>query len=284
MGEGIYDNPANVAAASLHNWAEYILPFVDQGPLYNQINFDGPMGFGSATGGPINVSSVPGLSAAPAYQQPYAAIASAVIGSYICPSTPRGSNMYNYINDWMYGSFSSMSMYNIGSACDYMPPADMWGSWPKPPVPGDPQMIMSLGDDPWYLCSSIGSVTDGTSNTIFNMEVADGSNQWAMGKNLGGNKQVGSSPSGSVFAGTWTDFTIGLFAVRPLAPGANANNKPAGQCVINCTNQWNAYSFHPGGAHIALADGSVRFISQNINYMNFAWLMIKNDGFAVGDF
>ena len=278
LGQGIDNSPTT--GASLHNWSEYILPFIDQAPLYNLINFSGPMGF-SAGGGPLNVSSVPGLQGS--FQQPYAAISTAVINGYMCPSTPRGGNMYNYINDWMYGSFQSLGMYSIGSGLDYMPPAAMWGvSASGAGLPPDKPTVFTAGDGPYYVCSKIASIIDGTSNTILNMEVADGSNQWAMGKNVGPNMQV--TGSGGVFAGTWTDFTVGLFALRTVAPGSTLATQSPGSCIINCMNQWNAYSFHTGGAHILLGDGTVRFVSQNINWITFARLACKSDGQVVGDY
>jgi len=39
-----------------------------------------------------------------------------------------------------------------------------------------------------------------------------------------------------------------------------------GPCVINCTNDSEIYSFHPGGANAAFCDGSVRFLSQTIEH------------------
>ncbi|WP_010583987.1 DUF1559 domain-containing protein [Schlesneria paludicola] len=285
IGEGIYDNPANTAAASLHNWSEYLLPYIDQGNLYSQINFNGPMGFSTATGGPMDVSSVPGLSGTTSFQQPYDAIKSAVISGYMCPSAPRASNTYNYVNDWWFGSFGSVPMYSIGSGIDYMPPAVMWGmDTAIAGVPDSAPTIMTAGESNTYVCSKIASITDGASNTILNMEVADPSNQWSMGKNVGPNKQVDSSPTGSVFAGTWTDWTIGVFCLRKVVPGSNARSHDNGPCVINCTNQWNAYSFHTGGAHVLLADGTVRFVNQSINWITFVRLCVKSDGQTVGEF
>ena len=41
--------------------------------------------------------------------------------------------------------------------------------------------------------------------------------------------------------------------------------RPGGPCLMNCNNKWNYYSFHEGGCHFLFADGSVQFLSENIN-------------------
>ncbi|MEX0729087.1 MAG: DUF1559 domain-containing protein [Planctomycetaceae bacterium] len=43
-------------------------------------------------------------------------------------------------------------------------------------------------------------------------------------------------------------------------------------------------SFHAGGAHVALADGSVRFISENINSETLKWLADRSDGEMLTEF
>lgn len=43
-------------------------------------------------------------------------------------------------------------------------------------------------------------------------------------------------------------------------------------------------SYHTGGAHFTMADGSVRFISDNINYETYCNLGDRMDGNVVGDY
>ena len=45
-----------------------------------------------------------------------------------------------------------------------------------------------------------------------------------------------------------------------------------------------AFSYHVGGAQFALGDGSVRFISENIDTQTYDWLHDKRDGQVLGDF
>jgi len=54
-----------------------------------------------------------------------------------------------------------------------------------------------------------------------------------------------------------------------------------GSCAINCTNQYEVYSFHAGGANAAFADGSVHFLPATIDIRNFARLVTRAGGEAV---
>ncbi len=51
-----------------------------------------------------------------------------------------------------------------------------------------------------------------------------------------------------------------------------------GPCAINCTNETNIYSFHPNGANVAFADGSVRFILQSISIRSLAAMVTRAGG------
>jgi prepilin-type processing-associated H-X9-DG protein len=54
-----------------------------------------------------------------------------------------------------------------------------------------------------------------------------------------------------------------------------------GPCAINCTNNREAYSFHPGGAGVAFADGSVHFLKASIGMRQFARLATPAGGETV---
>lgn len=53
---------------------------------------------------------------------------------------------------------------------------------------------------------------------------------------------------------------------------------PGGPCTINCNNNWGIYSFHTGGAHVLLCDGSVQFLSTSLDREIFAGLVTKAGG------
>lgn len=282
IGEGMYGSPNMIQSHNVHSFTEFLLPYIDQTPLYNQINFSVPMGFTSATGGgPFTVPAT--TTETYTGTQNFAALSNAVIPAFMCPSTPRATSNYNYLNDWWTGSFSGAPMYSVGGGLDYQnscPLGDLRtlaGSTSTKNILG--------GNEGNYVGAKMSAVTDGLSNTIIISEVADGSNEWSMGKNLRPNsdEQLG------VFGGAWSDWTTAVHFLRPITPGSCNKDYPPcnrvkGTCVINCNNKWNLYSFHTGGTHTLLGDGSVRFLSQNIDASIFGRLLIMDDGLTIGEF
>ncbi len=70
----------------------------------------------------------------------------------------------------------------------------------------------------------------------------------------------------------------------------NNNKSPVGgptTCpwtVNNCGLFEEIFSFHTGGAHALLGDGSVRFLSENLDYKILRGLVTINGGEVIGEF
>ncbi len=301
IGEGLTTTRTynNVTDPNIHSWSEFLLPYMDQAPLYNQLNFSVPMGFSSSTGGKISVANGGG-TVSYSGSQPYQALQSTVITAFICPSTPRPTGTLTYMQDWWTGSTGTPNFWIVGSPSDYV------ATEPDTKIAANGQQIqndaiLDANDNANVLCCTIAMVTDGTSNTTLVGEGADLQSVWSMGKRLGasGNSAPGSNTGytggPSRQAGAWNDWVMGASQLHEIVPGsttANGNsnhvndstNGGPGGCLINCSNQDNLYSFHIGGVQVLMADGSVRFISQNTSSTTLIKLMSRNDGQVVGDF
>ena len=110
-------------------------------------------------------------------------------------------------------------------------------------------------------------ITDGTSNTLLMAEAAGRPKLWRAGRLVPGVYSEGAA---------WA--APGLLHGR----GSTADGAvQPGRCAINCTNQREPYSFHPGGANALMADGSVHFLKASIDIRVFARLVTRAGGEAV---
>jgi prepilin-type processing-associated H-X9-DG protein len=113
-------------------------------------------------------------------------------------------------------------------------------------------------------------ITDGTSNTILLTEDAGRPQLWRVGRAVPGQDQA-------VIGGPWEAFFSG-FVVR----GSDGKGLSSpGDCAINCTNDREVYSFHPGGANAVFADGHVQFLSASMNIQTLAALVTRAGGEVV---
>jgi prepilin-type N-terminal cleavage/methylation domain-containing protein/prepilin-type processing-associated H-X9-DG protein len=107
-------------------------------------------------------------------------------------------------------------------------------------------------------------IRDGASNTIMLTEDAGRPQLWQAGK---------PGPDETVIGGPWGAFNNGF-----VVQGSNADGSSPGPCAINCTNNQEVYSFHPGGANAVFADGSVRFLRADIDIRILAALVTRAGG------
>jgi prepilin-type processing-associated H-X9-DG protein/prepilin-type N-terminal cleavage/methylation domain-containing protein len=117
------------------------------------------------------------------------------------------------------------------------------------------------------------AVKDGLSQTMTLVEDAGRPELWR----VGGKRADGVAPDAG-----WADpmYEIALDGSDYLTTGLG---QELGPCVMNCTNNNEAYSFHPGGCNLLFADGSVRLVSETVSNRVFAALMTRASGDIVGD-
>jgi prepilin-type processing-associated H-X9-DG protein len=137
---------------------------------------------------------------------------------------------------------------------------------PRLGVPGMGALTMDKG-------TKLDDISDGTSNTILYAEIAARPTRYINGKREG--SQTNNSGGGG-----WGDSTSGGFVLQgSFSDGVT----PYGPCVINCSNDLGLNSFHTGGVQAVFVDGSVHFISSQINTANLIFLITKAGSEVITD-
>jgi hypothetical protein len=129
---------------------------------------------------------------------------------------------------------------------------------------------------------SLDLITDGTQTTIHFTELAGRPDLWVRGAKQGPPHQYswircGGCPCSCALTvsnpgGCWGCFKNGENYVAGSSFDGKHQASGAACCIINCTNEIGAnfsYSFHPGCAGLAMCDGSVHMISENISLLTF---------------
>jgi prepilin-type processing-associated H-X9-DG protein len=178
----------------------------------------------------------------------------------ICPSTPTRSRADLSLPDFLPAAGDYVSTHGVNAKYCLLV------GWP-PFSPPDENGI--LGQTP---CRAV-DVTDGLSQTLLLVEDAGRPELWKMGRRAAG--QSGDP--------AWADpdYEIALDGSDTLPTGSGQGGGP---CVMNCTNDNEAYSFHPAGCNLLFADGGVRFVSDRVANTTFAALTTRASQDIVGPY
>lgn len=269
-----------------------MLPYLEQAALYNQINFNLPIGyFGDdpANIGELNQNFPSGDPRRYLYYQ--------IIPEFLCPSVnyrpvtgtiqANGNYQDRALTDYgvCVGTPPMSSANGQGNIAPYIPlspynPVGSWNSyfgvnigWQSDDWQGDPNGtdgVFSRGN--WS--AAIQDVTDGTSNTIAMMEWARvcGNYNWNGWFVYDGHHLSTKSPINFPTCLNEKDITGFL-----ITWGNGLGNFFSDYASSN-----GAKSKHPGGAQFVFADGSVHFLMNEVNYETYQRLGSRNDGKAVG--
>lgn len=251
----------------VHAWSIYLLPHIEQGSLYQLYNQRFPW-----MSSPAIVPGTPDNQAV--LRNP--------IGTFICPSAPGGSartvsGTFNFGAPFPYQNlavtdYATCSSINQGSITFFGYPSgttqnDLWNSM-APEIKGAGAAL--LGFTPRN-SQRIADILDGTTRTILMCEDAGRPDLWISGK--------------KVTTGSLRDAGWGHHENDYGLDGAVSGTRTSpGNCVINCHNDNETYSFHGPGAMHAMADGSVQFLSENISPQIYAALLTaRGSGMTPGE-
>jgi prepilin-type N-terminal cleavage/methylation domain-containing protein/prepilin-type processing-associated H-X9-DG protein len=213
-------------------WGIFLLPYLEQGPLYQRYNFGAPFFISNPSFGIDNQS-----------------VANTRIATFLCPTGPAASGPYSYT--FTFPGFPSFSWQAYPS--DYTPIAGVSSTLAS--YLGLPSTVSLTGALSRDVDTPLAALTDGTSNTILIAEIA-GKNKLYRGR-----QDTGSKLSGFFGGqGGWADATSSGSSLHGSSQDGSVSPGP---CGVNCSNEYGLWSMHPAGANILLADGSVRHALQS---------------------
>lgn len=269
------------------SWSVFLLPYIDQSPLYNTLNAN--TGYGGASATAVSVGNNFG-SILTAFRCPSDSGSANLSGTTTFANTARS----NYVG--VFGNLplednaglTANASYNAAPAVAVFPAA----------VPSttlaNSTGVTTIGSFFTNSKNNIRNYTDGTTNTIIVGERRVGYIAGTSGNYVGGSASWAGLPGNAA----------------PSAKAAAAGLSPVALMLGTTYSKLNAQStfdsrsdvypgtatlsdyaatdgfgsYHVGGGHFLLADGSVKFLNDNIDFATYQKLSVIADGNTVGEF
>ena len=245
-----------------HYWCAQILPFLEENPLAGIYDYT------------VACNDIKNQTAV-----------QTSVGFMLCPSKPAGQ-----IQDVKFKtgtpSWWAMAADYAGSAG---PNPNLWTtapatiSYPKPAVV---EGFFAGTMKPGAKGRSMKNLTDGSATTIAVVEAASRPQFWAFGGMIPDSGLAASAANKYVSLCSWPDanqFQVKGFQLDPTQSDPLARVKSPGSQLINGGNYWGIYAFHPSGANLLYADGSVRFVDQSASADVVAAQLTAQGGDAASD-
>jgi len=235
-----------------HGWHTFILPYIEQNALADIVPWTDSGWWGGSDANSL------------AFIQ----LARAPIGTFKCPSEPKGirePRSINGLNNRAIGNY----LGNAGANANYD------SAWRMSTSNGVLLVGRYVGGT-LYPPIRFASITDGTSNTLLLGEspysvdspctICDRYTLYHMNFDSGG-----GSDFSEVLAGTFWPINRSMFADTTIL-AVNTNER---ECSFG--------SYHPGGCNVALADASVRFVSETVDQVPWRAVGTREGKEAVGE-
>ncbi|NQV24997.1 MAG: DUF1559 domain-containing protein, partial [Rhodopirellula sp.] len=244
----IEDNTGNFSA--YHSWTALILPFIEQQNLQDEVDFDNAWS---------KLANRPAVSKQ--------------LDTYVCPSTPGADRVDpHWVVGAAAGDYGSINEVKKKVYTNVLGLSD----------PGSDARAGVLAKGRKNLFRD---VLDGTSNTLMIAEAAGQPAVWTSGGRMNAalfalytdDKVANVGNEFHPADGTgWADPDCGFSINGATSDGLNKY----GPTMINAINVSEVFSFHPGGAQVAIADASVRFISEAVDTQAFVDICTRAGGEA----
>lgn len=230
-------------------WFQRILPYIEQQPLYDK--YESTPGLYIHQDLPLDIVGVP-------------------VMSVCCPSDPDSPNVGGAASK---PAFQGNFMVCVGDASTTASPRSATEV-------ATPYTGIFYG----YSKTRFADITDGTANTLMISEgitrpVSGTLNSWGDAGGYWGS----SSHGGTAFTALEPPNTPREDFIH-TCKNVNVPRSPCRSGAVVGERIVFARSYHPGGVNVAMADASVRFISETINLTTFRGLSTRAGGEVLGEF
>lgn len=284
------------------NWSQHarLLPFMEQGPLYNAINWN--FGARGNDGNTVYTARNPPDNAVGGNDSiPQMSVLVTTISAFLCPSDNNPGSSGTFFVDGA-NKLVGASNYPCNIGLNRRNTRGVPNSW----VVNGPNYVGSNWDDTVNAPRNMASFTDGTSNTAIFSEwikgqaVPTGTSKNGLLEvyNLGQNSDffrtdyqfmqlcntvpINNSNQQWQWKGEWWGYGGTMIYSHTQTPNRTS-------CVYHDINQdgrgtitmIGASSNHPGGVNVLFMDGSVRFVRSSVNYLTWYAIATPNYGEAV---
>jgi prepilin-type N-terminal cleavage/methylation domain-containing protein/prepilin-type processing-associated H-X9-DG protein len=238
--------PPGALAFNTLNWRSYILPYIEEMSLYDQM-----LGYDTFNKKRVKPCTA-NLGTNNEGSHKAALMGTNKIATFLCPSSELITSSQT---SWNPGNLDGNTYYS-----HYIGISGPVGANPT----GGNYRVVPNSYDGFAVDGVLGAnskvrmkdITDGTSKTLVIGEMyTGGRHSWVMGLIIGGNDEPVDA-SGN--AGTGNDKPLSMNGCKNVSDSFNA------PITINSRNNMDFKSRHPGGCHFALCDGSVRLLSDDI--------------------
>jgi prepilin-type processing-associated H-X9-DG protein len=239
--------------APRHNFITYILPYIEQQALANQIDMTKHWDF--STPDPNDNDNNKITNNTP-------------IESVRCPSTPNietrlksGCDYAICVNFVHTAGKAKDTLVSRGDITDRGPESgDMDGTWSS--------ILRVRFKNSIHIPVRIKHVTDGMSNSFMIFECAGRPDKFDQLKNQIDGATLAESTNGQATGRNWADHQS-FYSVHDLCGGTQ---------MTNCHNDNEIFSFHNGACNFTMGDGAVRFVQENIDPEVFVSLFTRAAG------
>jgi prepilin-type N-terminal cleavage/methylation domain-containing protein/prepilin-type processing-associated H-X9-DG protein len=273
LGKDQVNATAGTPGVHKTSWMALILPYIEQGNLANQYNFNYDYD-----------------------AEPNAFAVSTQVKIYNCPSTPNSPRFDTSPSDdagstgWGTAGRAATDYSAVNAIKNFVANAcPQSASVPANASKDDPRIIGvmtrdSHGGGITKSGTAFLAITDGTSSTIMIGEDAGRAGWYGVGGQLiaasgtSVNKEGGWADPNAAFSIDGSNASCSAAFVAGATTDVCVPGPTQNSCPMNCTNDSEFYGFHIGGCNAVFADGHVQFLSSSLTLCTLAALVTRAGG------